>query len=305
MIYFTLLTDKIPFSDANNFDDVKNSITKMNIPKLPPNTPKSFLEIIEKCWEEKPERRILPLQIAEKDPWNSIFREACFQGQTIAKDIWKEAAGDEKKEVVDWPAFKKVFYAKLYVNTDPKIDEVERSLKTLLRVSADEMINLSKFTQFATTFSPLREGGTEGPAYIASLKELCKQKYFFGIRDRNETHAILNSEQAKKLRDKGDLPFIVRLSEGQNYQLVISHYYRKDPKTLDIAHQAISPDQYAEIGFLQFIDKYKKANKLAEFDHPDRGFDLTHKKLLRMQNNVPVTLGGRPNTLSSTSKFVQ
>jgi len=247
--------------------------------------------------DPKPEARILPLKIAEDDPWQNIFKEACLQGKTVAQDIWKAAGGGDN---VTWDNFKKSFYPALGVN-DAKMADFEIAIKKLLRVT-DDQINFTKFSQFVTTFSPLRTGESEGPAYISQLKNLCKERYFFGARDRNETQAILNCDAAKKLRDGGSLPFLVRLSESQNYQLVISHYYRRtDNKALDIAHQAVTEDQYAEIGYLKFIESYKKQNHLVDFEHEDRGFILGHKNVLRMQNNIPVTLGGRMTSMSSTA----
>jgi serine/threonine protein kinase len=272
MIFYTLLTDEIPFSKAKNYNEVKDAILSKNLPALPSNTPPEFKGIIYKCWEYDPSKRETPQSIAERDVWSKIFKEASLYGVKEGNRIWDEAVkaigGDQKTTAIPWDKFSVVFFNAF--NSDKLEPSKQQCIKHLVRVNQDGDVVLAQYSQFAQTFSPFRTGPTEGPAYIADLINFCKEKWFYGVKTRTDAEALLNSAQSLKIRKEKKTPFILRLSEGQGYQFCISYLTESDKeKGKDTVNSAlIHPDNYVETGFAQHIRAEIRKKKIGTGNTP-------------------------------------
>lgn len=192
------------------------------------------------------------------------------EGQKIWEAAVKAIGGDAKTTIIPWDKFGPIFLNAFNVGKieDPKV----QCIKHLLRVSPSGEVALDKFSLFSQTFSPFRVGPTEGPAYISDLLNLCKEKWFYGLRSRGEAEALLNSEQAKKMRKEKKLPFIIRLSDTKGYQFCISFIQSVNGKD-DVQNSLIPPDSYEQIGFYQGVRNEIKKKKLDPLVHPERIFD--------------------------------
>jgi len=294
MIFYTLLTDKIPYHpEATNYKELAELIKKKT-PTLPENTPPEFRDIIMKCWDSTPAARRLPKDIAESDPWARIFQQASLHGKEEAKKIWDRAVkGDASVQSVNWGVLGPIFWETFKY---PKVDQPkENCIKHLIRVAPNGDVTFEKFSAFASTFSPFRVGDLDGPAYISDLISLCKEKWFYGLKARGETEALLNSDQAKKLRKEKKFPFLVRLSDNKGYQFCIS-YIGVNSKTGkdEVLNLLILPEQYENEGFLPHLRNEIKKKKLEPLVHPERPFDFlldaTHKPL-KMKASTNATGG--------------
>jgi hypothetical protein len=223
MIYYTLLTDKIPFDDCHSYEEIKNRISEKKLPILPTNTPPKLKEIIQKCWDYDSSSRPSALHIVDSNPWAQIFTEATTEGSDNALAIWdaaiaKSEGGDKKS--MPWEKFAPVFWQRLFLdNRKNYVDsDIAICLKDLLRVDPhDGLVMLDYFSDFARTFSPLQVGNN-GPAYIQSIVKLCKSGWFYGVKDRQAMDAILNNEQAIKATKSGKIAVVLRISANQSFQ---------------------------------------------------------------------------------------
>jgi len=136
-------------------------------------------------------------------------------------------------------------------------------------------ITFEKFTAFATTFGPVCVGDLDGPAYIADLLSLCKEKWFYGLIGRYDAEAILSSEPSKKLRKEKKFPFLVRLVDIRNpgYRFCISYIGVSCKSGKDeVYNRLILPEDYENEGFLPHLRNEIKKMKLEPFVHPERPF---------------------------------
>jgi len=299
MIFYTLLTDEVPFSKAKNYNEVKEAISSKNLPPLPGNTPGEFKSIIQRCLDYDPSKRELPQAIAERDSWSKIFKEASLYGVREGQKIWEDAVkslgGDQKTTSVPCDKFSVVFFSAF--NSDKLEPAKQQCIKLLIRINPSGDVVLEKYSLFAKTFSPMRTGPTEGPAYISDLIGLCNEKFFYGLKDRFEAEALLNSAQSQKIRKQKKIPFILRLSDNQGYQFCISYLVESD-KESKVVNALISPENYIESGFAQHIRSEIRKRKLEPLIHPERPFDLilnTSFKALKFKTNSNV----KPSDASS------
>jgi hypothetical protein len=222
MIFYTLLTDKIPFEDAKDFGEVKSAILNKKLPPLPKNTPKTLSDIIHNCWAYSPADRATPKKIADSEPWGNIFKEATTEGAASAKKIWEEAIkkiGEELK-TIPWDKFAPVLWENLGLkNLDINTSKEALCLKELIRVQGDQ-VRLDFFSDFARTFSPLRTGESEGPAYVSSIVKLCQLGWFYGVKNRVEVESMFNTPEAKKAGKSG-VVLRITVSEGFKFCLGI------------------------------------------------------------------------------------
>jgi serine/threonine protein kinase len=286
MIFYTLITDSIPFQSAKDFNSLKTAVLSKQLPSLPHNTPKEFRKIIQNCWNHDPAERSkwLPRIIAESDPWVIIFKEASLQGSQEARNIWDEAVksvgGDVKTASIPWDKFAPVFWTAF---GSPKLEPTkEQCIKHLLRVSPQGEMAFDKFSQFAQTFSPFRTGPSEGPAYINDLISLCKEKWFFGLKTRVDAEGLLNSPASLKLKKEKKNPFVLRLSDTSGYKFCISCFGIEKGKE-GVQNFILAPDQYENVGFLAYLRTEIKKRKLEAFPSSERQFDTlldsSHKQL--------------------------
>jgi len=307
------LTDKYPYQEAKNWNDLYSKIKNGNLPTgLPPNTSATFKGIIQKCWKPKKERRLdLPPQQDKQDEiWNLIFQEVSLQGAEKAKVIWDQAAKvyGAKSDSIPWDKFAPSFWDAF--GGEDKILEAEKNvIKHLLRVpdGPEGEVKFDYFSDFAKTFSPFQTGTVEGKAYIADIFKLCSEKWFYGEKKRADAEGILNSDIAKKVLSKEKkLPFLVRISTDQGYRFCVSHYYLEDG-AYKINHNIITPDKYATKGFLSYLKEEvsKNAAKWGVADHPERPFPVLTQDGARLKWSSVNRGGDAPvSSYSSLGRFV-
>jgi len=308
------LTDKCPYQEAKNWNELKSMIRNNKLPTgLPPTTSTTFKELIVKCWKTK--KLHLPPQ--QDEIWNNIFQEVSLQGAEKAKEIWDKAAqgSEAKSDSIPWEKFSSTFWSAF--GGEDKITEPEKNVvRHLLRVSdgPEGEVTFEHFSDFAKTFSPFRTGTAEGKAYIEDIFKLCSEKWFYGLKTRQDSEGVLNSDQAKKIYNKDKkIPFLVRLSQDQGYKFCFSYYKIEGSganiKVL-IEHNIISPDKYATKGFLTYIKEEVAKNvptKWAVVDHHERPFPvlLTTDGIRLKWNTVNRVGGDAPvSSYSSLGRFV-
>jgi hypothetical protein len=325
MIFYTLLTDKIPYDSCKNYDEVKKEILAKNLPDLPENTPGQLRSIIMKLWDHSPAARDVPAKIPT-DVWPKILKEASLQGVKEGEKIWDEAVekigGDAKTNLIKWDVFGPILWRHLNVSTvqptggkedkgKDTFQSKEKCVKYLLRVTPTDEVKLEHFAEFTKTFSPFRTG-SDGPTTLADLVSLCKEKYFYGLKTRAEAEAILNGKQAKEVRKDKHSPFLLRLSDNMGYQFCFS-YIEVSPTKEEAFHALISPESYETMGFYQHIKNEIKAKKLFAFDvNSDRPFDVffdsKHKEYKLKTTPVGVgntTMFNASISSTGTGKFIQ
>jgi hypothetical protein len=312
MIYYTLLTDKCPYQEAKNWNELKSMIRNNKLPTgLPPTTSTTFKELIFKCWKTK-KLHLPPQQEKQDEIWNNIFQEVSLQGADKAKEIWDKAAqgSEAKSDSIPWEKFSSTFWSAF--GGEDKITEPEKNVvRNLLRVTdgPEGEVTFNNFSDFAKTFSPFRTGTAEGKAYIDDIFKLCSEKWFYGSKSRADTEGILNSDIAKKvLRDK-KIPFLVRMSTEMGYRFCIS-YYVQEGAGHKIQHNIITPEKYATKGFLAYLKEEVGKNlptKWGVVDHHERPFPvLLTPEGTRLKWNAVNRVGGDApvSSYSSLGRFV-
>jgi len=254
MIYYTLLTDRIPFEDCKSYDEIKLRISEKKLPILPENTPPKLKEIIQSCWQYEPTSRQTPLQIVENNPWATIFTEATTEGSKNALAIWKAAVAKSEGDIksMPWDKFAPVLWERLHLDKRKNMNDSDEAicLKDLLRVREGHVF-IDKFSEFARTFSPLRCGPSEGPAYVSSIVKLCKSGWFYGVKDRAATNSMFNTEEAKKATKSGKINGIVlRLSANEGFQFCYGEMMGGQ-----IFHSLVGPKNYEQVDFYEYFEK--------------------------------------------------
>jgi len=266
MIYYTLLLDKIPYQSAKSYEDLKTLIVSGKVPPLPQNTPPSLKKIITKCWIINYQKRQAPKDTVSSNPWSQIYKEALPASEEL-KSIWEKIALSAHRSgatAIPWDEFAPQFWKLLEMTIDPFKSEETLCLRLIISDSAGE-VSRERFEYFTKNFSPFRlSHPRETLSYFSSIVKLCSQPWFYGIKGRSETEAILNelfyNKQVKN-------PVVVRLCENRNYQFCVCYIINSKEKK--IQHTTYPPEEYEEKEFFPFLQSlvksfdYKKGLKSA------------------------------------------
>jgi len=308
MIYYTLITDKVPYSETTNWAELKAAVKK-GPPELPEKMSKSFKFLITEFWQKK--AIVLSTQQEKQEAfWNQIFQEVSLLSEEKAKAVWDTAVKDNEvspdgaKSII-WDKFSPTFW-KMVLDTGKDTPIQNSCVRYLLRVNDQSgELTFDNFSAFARVFSPFCTGTTEGKAYIADIVSLCSEKWFYGLKTRSDAEAMLNSPIAKGLLKNKKIPFLIRLSQDQGFKFCVSHYKDMDGK--EIIHNILSPEMYTTTGFLPYIrTEITKNSKFGALDIPgDNPFtDLKNAQKLKLKGGGPNKANVSSIMNSTTGKFV-
>jgi len=303
--FFTLLLDKIPFSDKTkygNYGDVVKAITGGEHPALPENTPEKLKDIILSCWAKEPEKRPLfsdltSMQTDHGSLWEHIEKEAAARGNKEVLELWKEAAGTAPS--VQWDKFQAMFWPKMDM-TMSQAQENHRSkcIHNLLEVTATGDVTHKAFTNFTTLFSPILTG-KQGLNFIDGIVALCKKTYFYGFQGRTPAEAVIN-----EVLKSNPNPYLLRISTTVGIQFCLSYVPVKQKGAketkLEIVHLPILPPTYMETGIAAYVEKFTATNlKVKETKGIRRTLNdlFTDTALLTLQQTATVesSYGGQPS----------
>jgi len=271
MILYTLLTDKIPFSDEKDYRNVRKRITELkdvSIP-LPTNTPKLLSKMISSCCKITPSERPRFKELAEENMWNQIYQEVALQGNDDACAIWRKAQKiylknelvlrNDEVDSLPWSLFSLKFWKAMDMEHQPENSEISRCIKSVMGVSnqvENPILKLTSFSKFIKVFSPFRSG-EEGKDYVKSIVRLLKQIWYYGPINRDTAESIIN--MAKRKIERETNPFLVRISENQECKFCFVFF---NPEKNTIEHCIVEPDTYAKEGFFSYIRTEVKKRKL-------------------------------------------
>jgi len=211
-----------------------------------------------KCWGKEPSKRQAPKDTVLSNPWSNIYKEALPASEQI-KAIWEKIADTVQRsgdKPIPWEDFVPTFLKLLTLSSfiDPFKSEETLCLKLLLSDSSGE-VTRERFEYFTQIFSPFRiSHPRETQSHLSSIVKLCSQSWFYGVKSRSETEAILNELYYNKHVKN---PVVVRLCKNRNYQFCVC--YIVNSKEKKIQHRTYRPEEYEEKEFLPFLQRLVKS----------------------------------------------
>jgi hypothetical protein len=246
-----------------------------------------------------PFKRQAPIDTVSSNPWSQIYKEA-LPGSEEIKAIWEKIVksvdsqqlppppsslpatpggiGKEKESppppppvnavVITWETFAPEFWKLLGLggfSIDSFKSEEAICLRLILADASSREVTRERFEDCTKTFSPFRRANPkEMISHFSSIVKLCSQPWFYGIKSRSETEAILNELFYNKHVKN---PVVVRLCENRNFQFCLCYIINSKEKK--IQHRTYPPEEYEEKEFFPFLQSlvksfdYKKGLKKA------------------------------------------
>jgi len=193
--------------------------------------------------------------------------------------------------------FNSQFWNILAVKIESKGSYEASSLHLLLSDSTG-IVTRERFEHFTANFSPFLIGSpTDTKIYFSNIVKLCKQPWFYGIKSRTQTEAILNDlYNSRRVKN----PVVVRLSQRYNYQFCICYlvtYNSKEKKK--IQHDLHPPDKYKDSDFYSYFKKQVKFYDYKKGVDSENPFKISRKTENMVKEENP--LGDYSPITSATS----
>mmetsp|Transcript_28558 Transcript_28558/g.71798 ORF Transcript_28558/g.71798 Transcript_28558/m.71798 type:complete len:494 (-) Transcript_28558:138-1619(-) len=199
IVLWEIYTQKQAFADLS--DDLPSFIRAVCHngfrPEIPPDTPPSISQLLQKCWAKDPEERPSFAEIINL--LDSIMVDVAINDEA-GRQLWKH--NFLGKEEVTWDDFKKVIY-RYASKTDNKVTDIKlKCLEVLLTEQSKKLmgnknvVNLEKFGKLLAWFGPLvPPKGSNVTPMLSKVHTILRSEWFHGDINNQEAEDRLNGQK--------------------------------------------------------------------------------------------------------------
>lgn len=230
LILWELVTNEPLFEGIRGKEEITEFVCEGNRPDLVPGWPRSLTGLLQRCWHQDPNQRLLFPLIQAQFP-NVMIDFLCPDplGRRIARDLWL----DDQMRRVPYSEFESVFEERCKVDLSTGSECYRRCLQTML---CDPFTHLCSFQQWCNlvhwigVMTPVKD-------FLNRLVRLFEQPWFFGFIRSSDAKRLLLEQQRRTPDAEGY--YLIRFSEnspgsytiysvnrdGQTEHRRISHQY--------------------------------------------------------------------------------
>jgi len=270
---------------------------------IPSGTPPSLKDIMIRCLDLDPKKRVSFSDILKENRWEEIKLEYTTEGP-LPISIWTRL-GD--KAAVPWKDFVSTFSSFLEIpNDDPELgNKMEwQCIYALLEVDQEEnLVKKDNYIRFLSFFSPVRTGYNEGALWLGEIKLLLSQKWFHGPIDSRVAANRISAQEAARssasfLKNNNGGGLIIRFSALER---AFTMTYKLPGKDRDCTNIRLDKTHYQDVpSLISFVDSFLKKMKIDATSYERKYQYIFENKIKPSTQNIGTYTD--PNDLSEKRK---